>query len=575
MPSLGAWTFLVTVGAAAGAERVAVLFGLDGQVGPGGDDIQSAETAVVALGGALSRVGFDVGVHTGADVSLNGIEAVLSAQKLGPDDTLLVYVATHGATCPLRDRRRWVQYLRVVGTVPTATCWEDALTDETLFTWAEQSGAGNVVLGVDACMTEVGVKRAGAGADLIPPQTDDRSRQTLVLRSTSPGRPAYEVDGELLYTGAFRHGIETGEADLDCDGAVTALEAHDYAATRAHVVTSGLDAPVVALKQHIALGVSRDIVLAGEVGAPQCSVLHDLPPQVGWALGEASEYLGLGPSGSVKVPADGRGPLVLERVPELGAEGGTSSPPRVPALRVRGVPYDKPTELDVGPWMPGRARGLPTVTVYGLANVSQAEGALVGGGLVVREQVVPEWSVSADVGGQAARAAAHLETGLNYHFRRWTAEGVGRLGAVTQQGAWAASAGIGGHLRMGLGRTMAADWAVIHDYVGASGGQTQLRLGVMWDPGSQLAYNRATSQAQSSGDSLRPQLLAAAATSAMVSMTSYAMARQSFDAFHDPATRPGELSELQSRTNSLYVTSLASGGLALGLLGGVGYSAVF
>ena len=396
------WMLALSLGSATEPRKVAVLVGLDGQVNATGDNITSAERGVQELASTLGTAGFETRVLVGEQVDLPAIRDTLESLILTEDDTLVVYIATHGATCPLKDRRRRIQYLRLADTTATSTCWDDALTDEQLFRWADDVGARDVVVGIDACMTRVGVRTAGAVVDLGSARDQYEDFQSLILRSTSPGRPAYEVDGQLLYTTAFREGIATEDADLDCDGAITALEAHDYAASAVLAATRTLDRPAIALRQHTSAGSPRAVVLSGQVGEPACSVFHDLPPSLGWAIGEASEYLGLGPSGSARVPPHSSGPLVLERpVPTADLEAGTlpgSGPPR---LRVHGVPSRTPTTVQAGPWMPGRSRGLPATIFWTGVATAPPHAAHLQAGLTLREQLLPELSLGAELSTRA------------------------------------------------------------------------------------------------------------------------------------------------------------------------------
>lgn len=363
--------------------RVAVVVGLDGAIG-GAGTLTAAERDARALAEVLSEGGFSLVVLlTGEEVtreSVLGAISGLSAQGLGEDDTALVHVVTHGALCPTSDEPR-AHHLRVTETAEGARCWTNSLRDDQLLSALAATGAGNRVLGIDACMTAYG---AAGAADLSGPDPLRRVvEQEILLRSASAGRAAYEVDGAVLYTHALTEALR-GAGDTNADGAVTAREAHDYA-TRS---LKSLPLDVAPTWRQVAIGDTEVVVLTGEAGAPTAPALEHLPTRWDWQLD--GQPVPLGSEGILPVTGE-----IFERRDALGV-----------GLRVRRLP-SQPGYTDGRAFIAGRQRGAPSLVLGAEAAAWPrldtrllAPAPSLGLTLRLHQQLLPNLALNAELSGR-------------------------------------------------------------------------------------------------------------------------------------------------------------------------------
>ena len=97
--------------------RVALLVGLDGGIGSSGN-LTAAERGVTDLAQALHSEGFShITVLTGGDVTTEQVLKTLAQYESLRPETAVAYVATHGATCPIRDRKSVIHHLRTTETL--------------------------------------------------------------------------------------------------------------------------------------------------------------------------------------------------------------------------------------------------------------------------------------------------------------------------------------------------------------------------------------------------------------------------------------------------------------------------
>ncbi len=465
--------------------RLAVVIGLDGKIGTS-FFLTAPERDATALGQALHEAGWHrVTVLTGEETATESLVELfegLAREGLGPDDTLLVSVISHGTVCRATGDGR-TQHLRVWDTDVGDKCWTNAVRDEDLLGWLRATEAGRRVLMIDACQSYFGSQSGGAAPRRE--HLDVVRDQELVLRSTGMGRDSFEIGGRAIYTWFVTRGFETGEADLDGDGAVTAGEAHDYAIQGiAHE-----EVDMTPTRSEFVVGDPPEVVLAGTPGERTRVVFEDLP-RGGYRVGRAGDPVPMGGRGSLVVAADG--PL-LHKLPG-----------RVAGLRVFGVPED-PVAVPSGPWVAGRQRGTPSLIVeggaVGHAGLDGLPLTAPGPALLavrVHQQLLPELALSAellrgpDLGWEGLVLAPEL------HWRRVTLSAGARAGwlhlagtsAVVQDKA-GPSLGLEGGVRVGLVGGIAATLTSTHDFGWAADDEqtwrfrtSALRLGLLWDPGA-------------------------------------------------------------------------------------------
>ncbi len=385
--------------------RRALVLGLDGKIGDSAT-LTAAEGAARSVAAALSGAGFHkVEILTGAQVTRGALDrslARLATLNLRPQDTLVIYVTGHGTSCgALGDPT--TQFIALADSREGDRCWEPALSDQELLTTLRSSRAGHRALVIDACYTPFRT----AGSTTVERTWIETSAAEVVLRSTSIGLPAYQDGDRLLYTAHFVEGLG-GAADMDGNGAITATEAHDHAA---RAVARRGAAQVPSRVDRIA-GLADEVILAGEPGISERSVLDGLPSWGTWSWG--SLLVPLGPAGRM-VYSD-EGPLELHD--SLGV-----------ALRVRGKPA-RTGQVRGAPWVAGRHRGWPDLVVsgvgtraFGLETRAFAAPGPLEAGLRLHEQALPALGIAVEGAGTLAGGVPRLSTGTviasgEAHWRR-------------------------------------------------------------------------------------------------------------------------------------------------------------
>lgn len=548
--------------------RAAVVIALDGQIG-GSGNLTGAEADAGMLVDALSGAGFHwILPIFGQEATNEGIDAALgslAALRLRPDDTALVYVVTHGARCPLTDNPD-TQYLRTVDTTEGPRCWDNAVTDRHLLEGLRRSGAGNRVLVIDACQTAFG---ASGSAPLEPDPWRRMHLEEVVLRSTSNGLRAFQVDGHILFTRVFAHGLRDANADLDGNGAVTSTEIYDYVAARLR--QWNLDQ--VPMRQETNVGEEAGVVLAGTPGRPTHAVLKGLPAIWEWSVG--TDFLSLGPEGALPL-SEGE---ALSRRDPLGV-----------ALKVRGLPTT-PGYHDARAWVPGRQRGWPSVGASaGPLWTHHEPGGRTTGPLLatlrLHEQVLPSLSLSGDISGTYGLFVPHLVLAGETHWRRFTAEAGVRGGWLASEGSplddsseEEASSGLLGGFEIGVRVGLARQWAATFtcgvdaslDYpVPDAFALASCQGGALWDPAESALAFRVRPKDDWSRRRRRVAFGTATAATALTSGLLYGAAwtaNQRFWDLEDPIP-DADLPAWKARTNALYFSS-AGLGVATLALGGI------
>ncbi len=531
--------------------RTALLIGVNAGLG-GAAELAAPERDVASLAHLLHDEGFlTVGLLTGSEATKQAIEEgvkTLAAQARGEQDLVLVYVAAHGVICPLDPANPGTHHLRIADTTLGETCWEDSLTDDWLLAELQKTPAGQRVMVLDACLTDFGV----AGEVSPERRWSGRNIDELILRSTSKNNAAFEVSGRLLYTTAFIQGLESRQADLDGSGAVSALEAHDYA-SRVVIELSGGRQPPSLL--HTSVGEYQEVNLVGEPGAPTFPVMLGLAPGI-YGFGEALARP-LGPSGALAT--QDRGPVV-----RFNEEGRA-------VYRVHGTPR-RPRYLWSESWIPGRTVGLPALSLqtgFALSEDDAVDQLQLAGR--VRRQVTPEWSVGIEGAAWQDASAAVLTSGAALHWRSWTLE-PGLRGGLALGGQPEAIGGGELSLRRGVREQFAVDLTIIQDrpFSDPSAPSSAIRAGLMWDPNIiKLRHEHTTLQNQTA--KRRASLLGAAAGSAIISGLSYGLAWRTSEQFYSLDTDAETYQQLQVRTNLLQGISFGTAAVAVGFGAGAAW----
>lgn len=237
---------------------------------------RDAEQMAEALGldGDRQRV---VQVFTGKQASLAQIQGALAgiARKARRQDAIAVYISTHG-TLALGSSGDLEQFLVLPSTASTEVA-STSLSLKKLRHWLDAALASRKLLILAACHTGLGKSRLTPEVQEVlsshkggTPNLDEVSEGVLVFSAAARGETAREDDklkGDV-YTHYFLQALRS--FDRNQDGAVSAIEAHDYAKDRAYAHTGG--------KQRATLEAQTigeaDILLAGKLRRSPLPVLE-------------------------------------------------------------------------------------------------------------------------------------------------------------------------------------------------------------------------------------------------------------------------------------------------------------
>lgn len=263
--------------------RFALLVGIDTFDDPRFPALRFAAADARALGSKLTGYA-SVRVLTTPEATLKAallseLEA-LSREATHPQDTVLVYFSTHGTLA----RRPGAALERVIVTHDTR---QDLLADTGLTVarvkaMLEAMPAQRKALVLALChsgkgksaLSEQVVAQLAASKAPPAPALHEVSEGMLVLTACAYGETARESEavGHDLYTHGLLTALERG--DRDGDGAVTALEAHDFAREATFSLSGGEQRPTAEVEL-----VGRDpVVLSGEVVRSSAPVLYSYAP---------------------------------------------------------------------------------------------------------------------------------------------------------------------------------------------------------------------------------------------------------------------------------------------------------
>lgn len=228
--------------------RFALVIGVDAFEDPRLPALRFAESDARAMGEALTDYdGVTVLTSPSRAHILEALRA-LERQVTRPEDTVLVYVSTHGSL-GRRPGRELERFLMAHDT-------RLDLVDSTGIAVADLLGALDrlvsrrraVILAM--CHSGSGksalddpLARALAGRKSAPPPLEEVSEAMIVVSAAAFGEEARESDalGHDVYTYYLLEAMRGG--DRDGDGAVTLGEAHDWARERTYAFSNGLQRP--------------------------------------------------------------------------------------------------------------------------------------------------------------------------------------------------------------------------------------------------------------------------------------------------------------------------------------------
>jgi hypothetical protein len=272
---------------AADPGRHAFVVGVDRFADASFEPLQWAEADARAVADALDTSGDAWAVElvtgeTGRDDLLAGLDRFLDA--LGPEDTAMIYVSSHGVVDYVDGRP---QRFMVTADTIAGDLGATAVEVQDLLARVDQAQPRWKVVVLATCFGGTGEglrSSAGAGAEgrrgsarLTPIDAWPR-RASVVLSASYMDGPAWEdpLLGHEIYTYYFLEALgrpTDDDVDLNGDSALSAFEAHGYAAARTVERTGGRQFPSANLD---AVG-ERDVILLGVPRAtPKRSVFWSL-----------------------------------------------------------------------------------------------------------------------------------------------------------------------------------------------------------------------------------------------------------------------------------------------------------
>lgn len=216
----------------------------------------------------------------GKNATLANVRKALRAisREAGAQDVLVVYLTGHGT---LDETTGGLGQYFVTYDTDSKNIDKTALGHDELRKLVDGNLARRKLVVLATCHSGLGksklsphVQQLLAGSKGAPPLLEDVSEGALILAAAARGETAREDDrlsGDV-YTYFFLEGLRTN--DRNQDGAVSALEAHDYARDRTYTYSKGAQRPTAEAKF---IG-DADVVLRGRkksAGAPVLQAYED------------------------------------------------------------------------------------------------------------------------------------------------------------------------------------------------------------------------------------------------------------------------------------------------------------
>ncbi len=214
------------------------------------------------------------------------LEALRALKQVAtrPDDIVVVYVSAHGTLA--RDAQGVLRRYLVTSDAALRDVAQTALSMDALKLAFEEvparrralflatchSGTGKSLLPADVAQELAGIKSGFYARPL-----EEASRASMVFSASDWGETAREDDGlgHDVYTHFLLVGL-SGEADRNGDGAVSAVEAHDFARRRTYAFTRGRQRPSAEIVE-----VGADpVILSGQVRRAGKPELYSYEPRL-------------------------------------------------------------------------------------------------------------------------------------------------------------------------------------------------------------------------------------------------------------------------------------------------------
>ncbi|MCB9683859.1 MAG: caspase family protein [Alphaproteobacteria bacterium] len=267
-----------TLAAPTPSDRVALVVGVPCHRNPGLPSLGYSSRDAIRVGAELEAGGFSV-VHRTTVVDAADLRAAVdeAAALLEPEGTLVVYFSGHGV---LREDGGELSRWLVMSDTDLGRITETAVPVSRVEGWMAETPAASRVLVQDTCFASGG---KGLGLPehtkgIAPLEVSHLAAGDVRLWASRFFEQAIE-DPERrasIYTDQLLEALHEPSADLDGDGCVGLLEAHERARTRVAEERSGFQVPVSSTSA------ARDLVLGCRPGTPTRALLLGTPDD--WEL---------------------------------------------------------------------------------------------------------------------------------------------------------------------------------------------------------------------------------------------------------------------------------------------------
>ncbi|MCA9494094.1 MAG: caspase family protein [Myxococcales bacterium] len=260
------------------SDRVALVVGVPCHRNPGLPSLGYSSRDALRIGAELQAGGFSV-IHRTSIVDASDLRAAVdeASALLEPGGTLVVYFSGHGL---LREDGGELSRWLVMSDTDLGSITETAVPVSRVEAWMADTAAAERVLVQDTCFASGG---KGLGLPehtkgIAPLEVSDLAPGDVRLWASRFFEQAIEDPDRRasVYTDELLRALHEPSADLDGDGCVGLLEAHERARTRVVDQRSGFQVPVSSTSQ------ARDLVLGCTPGRPTQALLLGTPDD--WEL---------------------------------------------------------------------------------------------------------------------------------------------------------------------------------------------------------------------------------------------------------------------------------------------------